>query len=489
MKPSANHKNKNKHNWLLYDIADKYLIEYIPFYKGVMLDLGCADKPYEDFFKQFVDSYQGVDWENTLHNNKADIIADLNKQLTIEDKYADTIVALNVLEHLYAPQVFLNETYRILKQDGILILHVPFQWWVHEAPHDYFRYTPYGLRYLLNSAGFSDIHIQPASGFYTTILLKINYFSLRLIKGSSLKRKLVKSLLQPIWWINQKMATKLDAKHRGWSLEAQSFFVVAQKKEKILNNVDQKIIASLTSYGARINKVGLAIQSILNQSKSVDKLILWLAEEEFNLDNIPDDLKVLYKNNLIEIKFCKDIKSYKKLIPTVKLYPDDIIITFDDDVLYHSELVEKLYEEYLKSPETIHCARGHKMLFDSNNKIMPYAQWHHVSDNSIEGYDVFPTGAGGVLYPPHCFYKDICDEDLFLKLAPNADDIWFKAMTLLNNRKSKILLQYNKECAYIKTIDGTQENALYYKNFLSGLNDIYIKSVFNHYDLYKKFKK
>lgn len=487
-KPSKNHNNKKEYNWLLYDLSDKFLIEYIPFYKGIMLDLGCADKPYEEFFRQYVDSYIGIDWDNTLHNSKADIVSDLNKRIEIESNYADTIISLNVLEHLYNPQLFLNETYRILKQDGALILHIPFQWWIHEAPHDYFRYTPYGLRYLLNNAGYQDIHIQPVSGFFTTILMKINYFSLKAIKGSPLKQKLLKNLLKPFWYVNQKLAPKLDNMHRGWSLETQSFFVVAQKKEKRIENSDKKIIASLTSYGERINSVHLAIETILNQSMPVDKLILWLAEDEFNFDNLPNNLEILYKKNLIEIKFCKDIKSYKKLIPTLKLYSDEIIITFDDDVFYDKELVEKLYEEYLKYPETIHCGRGHKILFDSKKNILPYSEWNQKSDNHLEDYDIFPTGAGGILYPPNCFHKDIYDETLFLNLAPNADDIWFKAMTLLNDRKSKILSQNYKQYANIVTIEGTQENSLYFKNLYEGLNDKYLKDVFNHYNLHKKLK-
>ncbi len=454
-----------------------------------MLDLGCADKPFEEFFIQYVDRYIGADWTNCLHDSKADIVADLNKELPIENDFADTIVSLNVLEHLYNPQLFLKESFRVLKDDGTIILHIPFQWWVHEAPHDYFRYTPYGLRYLLGEAGFTDIMVQPVAGFFTTILMKINYFSLKAIKGSKFRRMMMQNLLKPLWYINQKVAPILDNRHRGWSLEAQSFFVVAQKKKKKIEDSNKKLIASLTSYGKRIHSVHLAIETILNQTKKVHKLLLWLSEDEFNLDNLPKDLRNLHENHLIEIKFCKDIKSYKKLIPTLELYPDDIIITFDDDVLYDKELVEKLYEEYLKSPQTIHCARGHKILFDSNSNIMPYNKWHHVSDNFIEDYDIFPTGAGGILYPPNCFDKDITNENLFLNLAPNADDIWFKAMTLVNNRKSKILPQDNKKYANVINIDGTQENSLYYKNLYEGLNDKYINEVFNHCKLNKKLRK
>ena len=474
---------------MLYNLSDKYLVEYIPFYKGTMLDLGCADKPFEEFFTQYTDKYIGVDWTNCLHGSKADIVADLNKTLPIKDNFADTIVSLNVLEHLYNPQGFLKESYRVLKDDGTIILHIPFQWWVHEAPHDYFRYTPYGLRYILSEAGYTDIKVQPLAGFFTTILMKINYFSLKAIKGSKFKQKIVESLLKPFWYINQKLAPILDNMHRGWSLEAYSFFVVAKKKIIKEQDSDKKIIASLTTYGKRINTIEIAINSILKQEKKVDKILLWLAEDEFNFENIPNNLKKLHNDNQIEIKFCKDIKSYKKLIPTLDLYKDEIIITFDDDVVYNKSLIKKLYEEHLKYPDTIICARGHKMLFNSQKDILPYKNWTFSSDDFMPSYDIFPTGVGGILYPPNCFYKDIQNEELFMSLAPNADDIWFKAMSLLNNRKSKIINQNNKEFSNITTIDNTQENALYLKNVNQGMNDICLNKVFKFYKSLKHLKE
>ncbi|MGD9553996.1 MAG: class I SAM-dependent methyltransferase [Arcobacteraceae bacterium] len=229
-KASINHKNRQAHNWLLYDQADKYLLEYTPYYKGILLDMGCADAPYKDFFLQYADKYIGIDWTNSLHETTVDIVSDLNTKIELEDEYADTIVALNVLEHLNEPQIFLNESFRLLKPGSAMILHVPFQWWIHEAPHDYFRYTPYGLKYMLEKAGFQDIHIQPTGGFFTMWFLKMNYFSLRLTKGSKFKSKIMTFLLKPFWYLAQKLAPKFDAMHRGWSLEAQSFFCSCFKR-------------------------------------------------------------------------------------------------------------------------------------------------------------------------------------------------------------------------------------------------------------------
>lgn len=247
-----------------------------------------------------------------------------------------------------------------------------------------------------------------------------------------------------------------------------------------------KIIASLTTYGSRINSVELTIKSILNQTKKADKVILWLAEDEFNLNNIPINLLNLHKNNLIEIKFCKDLKSYKKLIPTLIFYPNDIIITFDDDILFKEDLIERLYEEHLKFPDIIICARAHKMLFNLDNSLKSYKKWNHRIEDFCENYDIFPTGGAGALYPPNCFYKDICNEELFLSLSPSADDVWFKAMTLMNNKKSKVLSQDKKEFTKLEIIEDTQDYTLYNDNRY--LNDKYLKNVFDKYSLYDRFK-
>lgn len=228
-KPSKLHNNKKPYNWLIYDNSDKWLLEYSKHYKGILIDLGCGTAPYKDFFLQYADKYIGVDWTNTLHNSKADIISDLNKKIELANNFADTIISLSVMEHLCEPQIFLNESYRILKDGGTIILQVPFMWWIHEAPHDYFRYTPYGLKYMFEKAGYTDIQVQPTTGFFTMWFLKMNYFSLRWIKGSTFRKNLTKSLLIPFWYVAQKIAPWLDSFHRSWSLETVGFFVVAKK--------------------------------------------------------------------------------------------------------------------------------------------------------------------------------------------------------------------------------------------------------------------
>ncbi len=229
MKPSKNHSNRDWHNWILYVTGDKYLEKYSKYYKGHLIDLGCGDAHYKSYFLQFADKYTGVDWIKTQHNSKADVYSDLNDTIEIDDGAADTVVSFSVLEHLCEPQNFLNEAYRILKKNGYMILQVPWQWWIHEAPYDFFRYSPFGIKYMYEKAGFRIIKIEATTGFFTTWIVKMNYFSNRFIKGPKIIKIIIKTSLIPFWTIGQILAPYLDKLDRNWNAETQGYFVLAKK--------------------------------------------------------------------------------------------------------------------------------------------------------------------------------------------------------------------------------------------------------------------
>lgn len=195
---------------------------------GVVYDLGCGTRPYESSILQTADRYVGVDWSNTLHGLHADIVADLCQPLPIESGIADHVVSFQVMEHLPEPQVMLNEAFRILRNEGEILLTVPFQWWIHEAPWDYYRYTRYGLEYMFKKAGFVDIQVKETSGFWIMWVLKFNYQSRRFIRGPWLIRILLRGLLTPIWFFGQVLAPKLDELDFN-SGETSGYIVTARK--------------------------------------------------------------------------------------------------------------------------------------------------------------------------------------------------------------------------------------------------------------------
>ncbi|WP_300754472.1 glycosyltransferase [uncultured Brachyspira sp.] len=204
----------------------------------------------------------------------------------------------------------------------------------------------------------------------------------------------------------------------------------------------EKLIVSLTSYPERIYDIDIVIYSIINQSIKPDKIILWLSYDEFpNCENdVPTNILNLKKFGL-EIKFCKNIYSYKKLIYALKEFPNDIIVTADDDIYYPYNWLEKLYNSYLDNPNYIHCHRAF-LIKKTKSTILPITQWEFIRNvnNSYKAsyLNYFTTGAG-VLFKKKYLHEDVFNEELFKKLAPTDDDKWFFLMSVLNNTKINVV--------------------------------------------------
>jgi SAM-dependent methyltransferase len=190
---------------------------------GFVVDLGCGETPYKTDILKHSDFYVGVDWKHSLHNQLGvDVYANLVVGLPFVDRCIDTVVSFQVMEHLSEPKIFLLEAFRILKSGGTIIITVPFMWHVHEAPYDYYRYTRYGLHYLLSEAGFADIEICENTGFWQMWALKFNYHTARFAPGP------LKVFWIPIWWLGQIISPLLDKidKHPQ---ETASYTAVAKK--------------------------------------------------------------------------------------------------------------------------------------------------------------------------------------------------------------------------------------------------------------------
>ncbi|MDR0407577.1 MAG: glycosyltransferase family 8 protein [Campylobacteraceae bacterium] len=271
-----------------------------------------------------------------------------------------------------------------------------------------------------------------------------------------------------------------------YSKEWYEYFLKSPFKDESLERVslDYQMILSLTSYPARIKTVHKTVETLLEQSYKADKIILWLASDEFpnREKNLPKELLDLTKRGLT-ISWCENIKSYQKLIPVLKEYPNCIIVTADDDIYYQKDWLKKLHEAYTMQPNIVHCHRAHKIIFH-DNKIMPYNRWKMRITNVKPSFLNFFTGVGGVLYPPNIFHRDALDKELFLRLSPKADDIWFWAMCVLNGIKINVINGNEKHLSYV---EDTQSIGLFNENVAKNRNDEYIKNIFEYYPkLYDK---
>ena len=246
-----------------------------------------------------------------------------------------------------------------------------------------------------------------------------------------------------------------------------------------------KLIVSLTTFKERINEVHLAINTLLHQTLKPDEVILWLAKDEFeNRENdLPESLTRLIKYGLTIKWVDKDIKSYKKLLPALNEYPEDIIVCADDDIYYRKNWLKTLYNSYLQNPEAIHCHRAHKITFGDCGQILPYNDWVMGVKKQEAGSVILPTSGAGLLIPPGTLYKDINNIDLIQQLAPDADDLWI--WTMINLNHTKIYLVKNHISYIIST--NTLRDFGFRKGFrlcntnCEGGNDKQLDAIIKHY--------
>jgi len=214
------------HNWLIHDLMVQYLTEVAGKYsRGRLVDIGCGTKPFAPLFAPYVDEHVGVDLPSGPHGTDAVDVIGSAYDTTLEDGSFDVVLCSEVLEHLETPLVAIEEMHRLLRTDGIVILTVPFFWHIHEAPRDFYRYTKFGLRYLLETGGFEVIEIRPLTGFIGTFSQLLVYFLMRLEQHI-----LLRVIGKPLHYLIQRIALALNPIDKTTEF-ANLYGVVARRSE------------------------------------------------------------------------------------------------------------------------------------------------------------------------------------------------------------------------------------------------------------------
>lgn len=241
---------------------------------------------------------------------------------------------------------------------------------------------------------------------------------------------------------------------------------------------NKEVIVSLTSFPARIKKVWVIVETLLRQSYKPEKIILWLADSQFDsIDQLPKRLRKQQTRGL-EIKFCEDLRSHKKYYYAMLNFPDAIIITVDDDTFYPEDLVHNLVTTHRRYPDAICCYYAHH-LTTQNKSIAPYANWQSGADGFDEpAHGIVPIGCEGVLYPPLSLHSDVFDKQKILELCPYADDLWLKAMASLNGRKA--VKCFRESITFANLIDWKNIN-LHSINAGQNMNDIQLAKIMKQY--------
>lgn len=245
-----------------------------------------------------------------------------------------------------------------------------------------------------------------------------------------------------------------------------------------------RVIVTLTSFPERLYNLHYTLYSLLTQCFKPDEVVLWLGVDEFpnKEKDIPENI-LNFKNNGLTIKWCKDIKSYKKIIPSLNEYPNDILVTADDDIFYPAVWLKNLYEDYLKYPNEIICCRCHKVVLNSDNTFAPFNEWELVDGGLDPSYLIFSTSGSGTLYPPNSLFCDVTNVELFQKLSYWNDDMWLWVMSVLNKTKTRLIENTMNRFQCVnpaKEVGITNEKVLWNYNKY-GAHDVDLENIIQYY--------
>ncbi len=257
------------------------------------------------------------------------------------------------------------------------------------------------------------------------------------------------------------------------------FFQSARSGISVKNKRRRKLTVSLTSIPSRMDKLWITIESLLRQTYKPDRIILWLAEDEFGDIELSEKLKKQQSRGL-QICYCDNLRSYKKFYDAAKKYPNDYIVTVDDDVIYAENMLEMLVRTYRKHPGCIVCHRSH---YIKRNRVglATYDQWLKYEDREQREPDVsfynFFTGCGGNLFPMFLMDKRVLNKDVFMELAPYADDVWLNFCAWISGVKT---VNTKGILGHIITIKSSSDNGLARANVFYKRNDEQIRRVLDY---------
>ena len=243
---------------------------------------------------------------------------------------------------------------------------------------------------------------------------------------------------------------------------------------------EEKVIVSLTSYPARIAYVHLAIKSLMLQSYKPDRIVLWLAEEQFPDKVLPKELVDLQRYGL-EIRYGGNLFGHKKYFYALQEQKnDELVVTYDDDIIYPPNSLKKLIETHQKYPKCIICNRAQALAFDSNGKVKNVGKWDTISEIGVKraSFQLCPSTGGGCLYPSNALHTDFKNEKKIKDLALRADDPWIMFMAVSCGTPIIKTVKYHHS---FTTIEQSQVEQLAQGNMVNNAYEVVLEKLIDAY--------
>jgi poly(ribitol-phosphate) beta-N-acetylglucosaminyltransferase len=248
------------------------------------------------------------------------------------------------------------------------------------------------------------------------------------------------------------------------------------------------LVVSLTTLAHRLPTVHLAIESILSQSLRPERIVLWVSPELHPQALAQPALQAQGQRGL-DIRAAVDVGPHTKLIHALAAFPQASIVTVDDDIIYPLNALQALWDMHRRHPEAIVANWARRLAFDDQGRVRGVRAGPLLTPPTLESeiesphrHDptpdllAFPYGTGGVLYPPHSLHPMVADVATFRRLCPKEDDIWFKAMAMLQGTPVVTTALGTNPKHHCLT--GTQQEALRHENHGHGANERQMRAVF-----------
>lgn len=252
--------------------------------------------------------------------------------------------------------------------------------------------------------------------------------------------------------------------------------VKGSKKPPIRKGITSKrrqeeIIISLTSFEPRLPHIARTLNTLLRQSVKPNRIIVWLS---CDLSSVPDEV-IVYTKRGVEFRHVPlDLKGHKKYFYAMQEFPNSLIITVDDDIIYSCDLIASLLKTHKKYPKAIVGRRVHLISMD-HGKPAAYEHWQYeIQTLKRPSYMLFCTGSGGVLYPPGSLNESVLNSNAIQTLCLCGDDIWLKYMSLLNGTKT---VWAENHCLPLIQAPNSQAVSLSTENVIGKRNDLYVNNM------------
>ena len=234
------------------------------------------------------------------------------------------------------------------------------------------------------------------------------------------------------------------------------------------------VIVSFTSIQSRLHLCHLTVRSILTGTMRPQLVVLWLNEELKG--KVPHSLRKLVGSRF-EIRYVANDEPYLKLLPSLHAFPQSAIVTCDDDMMYAPDWLEILYADHQRFPQDIIAHMCRRIEHDESGAARPYLLWKREKTYSASYQTLLPLGFAGILYPADSFNKEVHHAAAYRALAPKADDLWFKFMSLRNGTTSR---KVSRASGTPMMISGSQTVSLSSTNCHDG-NLLQWEAIVNHY--------